>query len=623
MRQLPLSHRRVGVASALALLFAAAQSGAVPSFTGVAAGDMTTDSAIVWTRATDTGGNASGLTLQIATDAAFTSVVRTLGGLATRDAASDFTLKLDITGLAAGTRYFYRFSGSGAASDTGSFKTALAAASTAAVRLAFSGDADGLMRPFPLVNNFSAAAPRDFFVFLGDTIYETAASGSPAAAVPTLGAAPANLPAVLTDYHRKYRENLVGVTPAGVPTSSAGQQGLKSLYAAQGNYTLLDNHELGNRQYINGGAPIAALSLTGNGARPTDLGGSVHNSGAAVNTTDGYKTFVKAYSDYQPIRETAGADGLQKLYFAQNWGRNLSFTNVDDRSYRDVRLKDAAGSDDTPAGGSGSNRWADPSRTMLGATQSGWLQGTLLQQQQSGQKWKIVAVSSPIDQAGRDGGKSWYGGYQAERNALFKFIDDNHIDNVVFLSTDDHFSRVNELWYDVPGGGKKRLESAFSIVTGPIGANGPDAVTNHSFANIAALSAAETALLTSENSALNGGQAGTQLGLKDFGARVVNVKRDRDGVLTAGSAADAVNFFSPDTFAYANLDVDESGVLHVTVMGIDSYAVNTFPQTSADPRVIFSFDVLPSAVPEPAPAALLAAGVGCIAWLRRKRGGCC
>jgi phosphodiesterase/alkaline phosphatase D-like protein len=615
MRRLNLAVPLRCTALAAAALFLGQPAFALPSFTAVAAGDMTSDSAIVWTRALDGAGSATGLTLQIATDAGFSAIARTVTGLSSSDASSDYTLKLDVTGLDSGQKYYYRFSGAGVTSDVGTFKTAYAASYSGPVKMAFSGDADGLMRPFTLVNNFSAAAPRDFFVFLGDTIYETASAGSAAAASPTTGANPGNLSTVLNDYHRKYLENLQGVTATGVPTTAAGQQGLKAMYAAQGNYTLLDNHELGNKQYINGGAPIAALDLSGNGANFNQLGGSVHNTGAAVNSTAGYQTFLKAYTDYEPIRVTTGADNLQKLYFAQNWGTNLSFTNVDDRSYRDVRLKTLAGADDTPAGRSGSGRWADPSRTMLGATQLSWLEGTLQQQQTSGQKWKIVALSSPIDQAGNDGGKSWYGGYQAERNTLFKFIDDNHIDNVVFLSTDDHFSRVTELWYDTPTG-KKRLDSAFSIVTGPIGATGPDIyANNHSFANIGTVSAAVNANLAAENMSLNGGQAGNQFGLQDFGGRVTNVKRDQNGVLVAGSANDAINYFSPDTFAYTNLDVDADGTLHVTVLGIDSYATNTFPTTGADPRVIFSFDVTP--VPEPAHWAMLLAGLGLVGLARK------
>src|SRR5262249_23085966 len=80
----------------------------------------------------------------------------------------------------------------------------------------------------------------DYFVFLGDTMYETART---AAADPFADPAEA-----LADYRRKYLENILPVKPGGFP-------GLQALFAAQGNYTLLDNHELGNAQFMSGGAP--------------------------------------------------------------------------------------------------------------------------------------------------------------------------------------------------------------------------------------------------------------------------------------------------------------------------------------------------------------------------------
>ena len=101
-------------------------------------------------------------------------------------------------------------------------------------------------------------------------------------------------------------------------------------------------------------------------------------------------------------------------------------------------------------------------------------------------------MSDPVDQigpigSGADSGKSYMGGYRAERNALLKFIADHHITNVVFLATDDHQNRINEVTYSPTG--QTGLQSTyvkvpfcFSIVAGPLGATGPDAITDHSFA---------------------------------------------------------------------------------------------------------------------------------------------
>src|SRR5205814_4614604 len=122
----------------------------------------------------------------------------------------------------------------------------------------------------------------------------------------------------------------------------------------------------------------------------------------------------------------------------------------------------------------------------LGPTQLAWLKRTLLEAQNQGVIWKIVAISSPIDQKGRfggsDGPKSWIGGYRAERNKLLEFIADNRIDHVVFLTTDDHQNRVQGLYYwaePANPNSRRLVPGAFTIVAGPIGAIGPDRYTDH------------------------------------------------------------------------------------------------------------------------------------------------
>src|ERR1019366_8337452 len=175
--------------------------------------------------------------------------------------------------------------------------------------------------------------------------------------------------------------------------------------------------------------------------------------------------------NYQPVKERGmisapldpHLDGTRQLYFAQQWGKNVLFVSTDCRSYRDIRMKTAGNADDT------GSRADNASRTYMGVTQLAWLESMLLAAQQAGTTWKFINISDPIDQIGpiggalslsnvpsfgtgstyapvsSDGGKSWVGGYRAERNALLKFIADNQIRNVVFLATDDHQNRINEL----------------------------------------------------------------------------------------------------------------------------------------------------------------------------------
>ena len=152
------------------------------SFLGVAAGDATTDDATVWTRAKDeVSPGPTALNVQISTDPNFMSGVTTLPA-GTADAPTDYTVKTNIGSLQSATVYYYRFQTTdvGVTSNVGKFKTAPDAKAHVPVHFAFSGDCDGLIRPYALASQVPAKN-LDFFMFDGDTEYETSASiGSPA-----------------------------------------------------------------------------------------------------------------------------------------------------------------------------------------------------------------------------------------------------------------------------------------------------------------------------------------------------------------------------------------------------------------------------------------------------------
>ncbi|MGA7954548.1 MAG: alkaline phosphatase D family protein, partial [Gloeobacterales cyanobacterium] len=66
-----------------------------------------------------------------------------------------------------------------------------------------------------------------------------------------------------------------------------------------------------------------------------------------------------------------------------------------------------------------------------------------------------------------------YEGYAAERTELLKFIDDNHINNVVFVSADIHGTLVNNLSYQEGPGQPQKATNAFEITTGSVGFDAP------------------------------------------------------------------------------------------------------------------------------------------------------
>ena len=400
---------------------------------------MTSDSAVLWTRTPDPQTVIPELSLTRAFDHTLV-----LPALKSSD-ASDYTVKVVATGLQPGTTYFYRFRSGSEVSPIGSFKTAYASDQNEAVRMAFTGDADWRWKPYPILTDL-AKESLDYFLFVGDVIYESTdlAGNSPVED--------------LRGYRFKYRENR---EPRG--NSVSRMVPMRDLYATFGQYSVFDNHETG---------------LSKDPKAPPFTQGGAQVEGGFVNQTDGFKIRMQAYREYQPVRDelhTGTGDGRTdqtwKFYRAISWGANVEMIVLDDRSYRDAQVQDSA----DPAA-------ASCARTMLGPVQLNWFQAALLAAQQRRAVWKVVVISSPIQEFGRasqvgvdmEGKKSWAGAYRCERNKLLKFIDDRGIDNVVFLTTDNHFTAVNNLTYntvaDDPQSPRAPVRNALEILTGPIGA---------------------------------------------------------------------------------------------------------------------------------------------------------
>jgi hypothetical protein len=261
------------------------------------------------------------------------------------------------------------------------------------------------------------------------------------------------------------------------------------------------------------------------------------------------------------------------LYFSQAWGKSLQLFVTDDRSYRDVRL---ANSDDPRAD--------DPGRTMLGSAQLQWLESALLKSQNDGVTWKFVVVSSPIQHIGRaselgvdlDGTKSWEGGYRVERDRLLKFIDDSGIDNVVFLTTDNHDTMINNLTYrsapEDPTSQTRSARNAFEILTGPLGAGFiyPPVKADLSGLSGRAAERREIETLVGDYPNTDGQLRGQkQAGIDPVGLEATFPGLVADSIVAEGGHDGTVEpaaFASFATFSYAVLGVQDD-LLTVRVMG--------------------------------------------------------
>ena len=225
--------------SAGAVLSACGGDDAVPQFLyGVASGDPLADRVILWTHARYPDSDvAVDLNWEVASDNGFANIVKS--GTVTATAATGFTAKVDASGLAANTEYFYRFRQGQHASAVGRART-LPTGSVSEVRLAVLSCAN---YPAGFFNVYAEVAKSDaqFALHLGDYIYEYAAGGYASANADKLGRVvqPATELLTLADYrlrHAQYRSD---------PDA-------KDLHARLPMIAVWDDHEIANDTYQDG-----------------------------------------------------------------------------------------------------------------------------------------------------------------------------------------------------------------------------------------------------------------------------------------------------------------------------------------------------------------------------------
>jgi phosphodiesterase/alkaline phosphatase D-like protein len=397
---------------------------------GVAAGEITSTSAILWTHAPALG-SVSLLVQPAGADEGRILLTRSV------QADHDQTIAIPVGELHPSTRYRYRFSQGTATSAAGFFRTAPAPAADTSVRFAFTGDADATPGPNgkPGFNDFRvygrmAAEKNDFNINLGDTIYsDTELSGSqPAVSV--------------EDKWQKYKWGLA--LPA-----------LRALRAGTGLYSQWDDHEFVN-----------------------DF--SLAENGEAI-----YKAGVKAFTDYAPVTYSA-RNGLYRTF---RWGRNLQLFFLDERSFRSAKAKAACtvgGIPDLapevpeafrrtfaalipplakPPSQACLDAIDDPARTILGARQ---LAQFVKDIKASIATWKVVVNEDPIQQFYQLPYDRWEG-YAAERARLLNAL--TGVENVVFLSTDAHANLIGPVRLKTLEPGGPVDTGIWEVVTGPVATN--------------------------------------------------------------------------------------------------------------------------------------------------------
>jgi phosphodiesterase/alkaline phosphatase D-like protein len=433
---------------------------------GVSAAEVTSSSAILWAHATSPGRYVA----RIARDSRFRHVLAT--AVPSARPTSDNTMQVTVRGLNPGTRFFYRFQGTGGKrSQTGTFRTAPPANANATIRFAWSGDTDaqraaGQTQPFYnsqgdrnfAVYGAMARENNDFNLNFGDLMYSDTEVGTYLASGFT-PAAPTAL-SVAAKW-QKYRQNLALAN-------------LQRLRTTAGIYNHWDDHE-----FINDFGRFETL-IARNAA-----GQTMQVPGSSV-----YPAGVTAFRTYNPVTYSS----RNGIYRSFRWGKNLEVFLLDERSFRsakagsptihtcdnpstnapdfaptapqDVRAGFALVSPSLaqPVSQACLNAINDPNRTMLGRRQLATFESAV---KRSTATFKVIMNEVAIQQffvAPYDG----WEGYAAERAKLLTFLK-NNVKNVIFLTTDIHANLVNDARFATfPSQGGPSNSGILDVTTGPV-----------------------------------------------------------------------------------------------------------------------------------------------------------
>ncbi|MEO0533801.1 MAG: alkaline phosphatase D family protein [Cyanobacteria bacterium P01_A01_bin.123] len=407
---------------------------------GVASGDTTQTSTVLWTRSTAIGE----VTFEYGTHADFTAIVETQTA-----SVSDplVPVKVAVEGLLPATEYFYRVTDAAGAIATGQFRTPAPVGTYSGLRFGVSGDWQGELSPFPAIAN-GAERDLDFFVQMGDTL--EADSESPA------------LPGVtqaqtLEEFRIKHAE---------IYTERFGVNNWADLRASTSIYSTWDDHEITN-DFAGGAAPADS-------PQRDQIFGDAETG--FVNDTPAFDAGLEAFQDYKPLRdefygETGDARTAdeQNLYRFNTFGSDAASYVLDVRSFRDAPLPFLPETALPEAVDAYLEAAFEPGRTMLGQAQLEQFKQDLLAAEEAGITWKFVMSTVPMQNFGIPvAGERWEG-YAAERAELLSFIDENDIDNVVFITGDFHGHVVNNVTYQETFGGPQIATDVVDVMIGPVG----------------------------------------------------------------------------------------------------------------------------------------------------------
>ena len=418
---------------------------------GVQTGDLIGDRSILWARAN----KPARMMVELSTKESFSDswTLRGPGALE----GSDYTAKIDLTDLPAGQKVHYKvtmvdLNDHKVMSEpyAGSLWTPPAAKQN--IRFVWSGDTAGQgwginfdwggMKMYETMRSVEPA----FFIHSGDTIY---ADG------------PLQEEVELAD--GSIWKNVV------IEEKSKDAETLRE-FRGQYAYNLMDE----NLRRFNAEVPMFAQwddhEVTNNWYPTEDLTGDPKKSGYKDTSVDLLAARAsQAFFDYMPIRRHPAEP--ERVYSAFGYGPSLDMFRIDKRSYR---------------GPNSANDQAEPGpeTRFLGDEQKRWLKRSLLG---SDATWKVIASDMPVGLVVGDGEGQFENGANGDGPILgrehdlaevLRFIRDNGIKNVVWLTADVHYTAAH--YYDPNKAQFEDFSPFWEFVAGPIhaGSFGPNKLDN-------------------------------------------------------------------------------------------------------------------------------------------------
>jgi alkaline phosphatase D len=365
---------------------------AAPFFHGVASGDPTSTSVILWTRITENIDTAF-VNWEVALDTNFTNILASGDTMTT--ALTDYTVKVKAINLPQNTWMFYRFSHNGVLSPMGRTRTAPAGGINQLrfAVLSCSNFQDGFFNVYRDIVNKNDI---DAVIHLGDYIYEYGIDDfSPGSDTSRL-----HEPAVeilnLEDYRIRHSQYKLDVD-------------LQELHRQFPVITVWDDHETANNSWM-GGAENHTPATEGLWADRRGAG-------------------VQAYFEWMPIEVVNNS--IKRTF---QWGDLVDMIMID------TRLEGR----EEQAGTSGAVV-TDTNRTLLGSAQLSWLKSEL---SASNARWKLIGnqvMIAPLSIFGSAVNEDQWDGYPAERTNILSHIQNQGINNCVFLTGDIHTSWGNDV----------------------------------------------------------------------------------------------------------------------------------------------------------------------------------